>query len=90
MKLLLLIFGLSLMSLLAILVLNASSAAPFDYYILSLSWAPEFCAQPGEAAANPWNAGRAKALWFTDSGRRRIGGGARNPAAPQNPSRKAW
>lgn len=26
---------------------------PFDYYVLSLSWAPEFCAQPGEAAANP-------------------------------------
>jgi ribonuclease T2 len=26
--------------------------APFDYYLLSLSWAPEFCAQPGVAAAN--------------------------------------
>ncbi len=25
----------------------------FDYYVLSLSWAPEFCAQPGEAGANP-------------------------------------
>jgi ribonuclease T2 len=28
-------------------------SANFDYYILSLSWAPEFCAQPGESAANP-------------------------------------
>ena len=27
--------------------------APFDYYVLSLSWAPDFCAQPGAAAGNP-------------------------------------
>jgi len=27
--------------------------APFDYYVLSLSWAPGFCAQPGAAAGNP-------------------------------------
>ncbi len=25
----------------------------FDYFVLSLSWAPEFCDQPGEAARNP-------------------------------------
>lgn len=25
----------------------------FDYYLLSLSWAPEFCAQPSDAAASP-------------------------------------
>lgn len=30
-----------------------ASAAPFDYYVLSLSWAPAFCAEPGEAARNP-------------------------------------
>jgi ribonuclease T2 len=37
-----------------VLVLCAVAApAPFDYYVLSLSWAPEFCAQPGAAAANP-------------------------------------
>jgi ribonuclease T2 len=29
------------------------AAAPFDYYILALSWAPGFCAQPGAAAGNP-------------------------------------
>jgi len=27
--------------------------APFDYYVLSLSWAPAFCAEPGEATRNP-------------------------------------
>ena len=32
---------------------SASARGPFEYYVLSLSWAPEFCAQPGEAAANP-------------------------------------
>jgi ribonuclease T2 len=30
-----------------------SAPAPFDYYVLSLSWAPGFCAQPGAAAGNP-------------------------------------
>lgn len=29
------------------------SPAPFEYYVLSLSWAPGFCAQPGAAAGNP-------------------------------------
>ena len=33
--------------------LQAQVRARFDYYLLSLSWAPEFCAQSGEAAANP-------------------------------------
>jgi ribonuclease T2 len=32
---------------------KAQAAAPFDYYVLSLSWAPAFCAQPGAAAGNP-------------------------------------
>jgi len=27
--------------------------APFDYYVLSLAWAPGFCAQPGAASGNP-------------------------------------
>jgi ribonuclease T2 len=27
--------------------------APFDYYVLSLSWEPGFCADPASAAANP-------------------------------------
>jgi ribonuclease T2 len=32
---------------------EAPAPAPFDYYILSLSWAPAFCAQLGAAAGNP-------------------------------------
>lgn len=32
---------------------ESSSPAPFEYYVLSLSWAPGFCAQPGAAASNP-------------------------------------
>jgi ribonuclease T2 len=32
---------------------ETAAAAPFDYYVLSLSWAPAFCARPGAAAANP-------------------------------------
>lgn len=31
-----------------------NSVSPrFDYYLLALSWAPEFCAQPGMASTNP-------------------------------------
>jgi ribonuclease T2 len=55
MKQLLLLAGLCVTSLLV-----AQTAAPFDYYLLSLSWAPEFCAQPGEAAANPLECGQGK------------------------------
>lgn len=32
--------------------LLAQSRVPFDYYVLSLSWAPDFCSQPGAAAGN--------------------------------------
>jgi ribonuclease T2 len=31
----------------------APVTGPFDYYVLSLSWAPGFCADPPNAAANP-------------------------------------
>jgi ribonuclease T2 len=41
-------------------LLVAQSAAQFDYYILSMSWAPEFCAQAGEAKANPLECGQGK------------------------------
>ena len=30
-----------------------AQTAPFDYYVLSLAWAPGFCADPANAAANP-------------------------------------
>jgi ribonuclease T2 len=32
--------------------LLAQSRVPFDYYVLSLSWAPDFCSQPGAASGN--------------------------------------
>jgi ribonuclease T2 len=44
----------------AIALLAAPGSARFDYYVLSLSWAPQFCAQPGEAAANPLECGSPK------------------------------
>ncbi len=33
-------------------LLAAVAPGQFDYYVLSLSWAPQFCAGPGVAAAN--------------------------------------
>jgi ribonuclease T2 len=35
------------------LLLLAAAPGQFDYYVFSLSWSPEFCAQPGNASANP-------------------------------------
>jgi len=32
---------------------SGETAGQFDYYVLSLSWAPEFCAQAGAASSNP-------------------------------------
>jgi ribonuclease T2 len=40
-------------SCLCLTLLFAAEPPPFDYYMLALSWAPAFCAQPGEAAKNP-------------------------------------
>ena len=42
--------------------LRSSGGTPgqFDYYVLSLSWAPEFCAQPGAARSNPGECGAPK------------------------------
>jgi ribonuclease T2 len=41
---------------------------PFDYYVFSLSWAPEFCAQPGEAATNPRECASGRAMAFVVHG----------------------
>lgn len=30
-----------------------ATSASFEYYLLALSWSPEFCAQPGAASSNP-------------------------------------
>jgi len=54
-----------------VLILSVTLPAqsrPFDYYVLSLSWAPEFCAQPGEAAANPRECPAGRGLGFVVHG----------------------
>ena len=42
----------------------AFAAQPFDYYVLSLSWAPAFCAQAGQAARNPQECAAGKGIGF--------------------------
>jgi ribonuclease T2 len=41
-----------------------AAAAPFDFYVLSLSWAPAFCAQPGAASGNPAECATGKRIGF--------------------------
>jgi ribonuclease T2 len=43
-------------------------AAAFDYYVLSLSWAPEFCAQGDEASRNPQECAPGKMTGFVVHG----------------------
>ena len=43
---------------------GAQTRGPFDYYVLSLSWAPAFCAQPGEASANPKECAPGRGIGF--------------------------
>ena len=38
----------------------AAASGQYDYYVFSLSWAPEFCAQPGAASSNPQECGPRK------------------------------
>ena len=42
----------------------AFAAQPFDYYVLSLSWAPAFCAQSNAAAKNPQECATGKGIGF--------------------------
>lgn len=44
------------------------AAAPFDYYVLSLSWAPAFCAEPGEASRNPKECASGRGVGFVVHG----------------------
>jgi len=39
-------------------------AQSFDFYVLSLSWAPAFCAQPGAAARSPQECAAGKGIGF--------------------------
>jgi ribonuclease T2 len=45
-----------------------AQSANFDYYVLSLSWAPDFCAQPGEASSDPQECAPGKKMGFVVHG----------------------
>ena len=49
---------------LLIIVAALPASEPFDYYVLALSWAPAFCAQPGAAAANPQECAPGRGIGF--------------------------
>ena len=54
----------TLAALAATAVAGAYAAQPFDYYVLSLSWAPAFCAQPNAAARNPQECAAGRGIGF--------------------------
>jgi ribonuclease T2 len=45
-----------------------SPPAPFDYYVLSLSWAPAFCSQGNESAQNPQECAAGRHIGFITHG----------------------
>ncbi len=47
---------------------SAAAPAAFDYYVLSLSWAPAFCAKPGEASRNPGECASGQGIGFVVHG----------------------
>ena len=47
---------------------SAGAPAAFDYYVLSLSWAPAFCAKPGEASRNPGECALGQGIGFVVHG----------------------
>lgn len=49
-------------------VLAAQQQPSFDYYVLSLSWAPEFCANPSQAQRNPGECSSSKPMNFVVHG----------------------
>jgi ribonuclease T2 len=56
-----------------------STPAPFDYYILSLSWAPAFCSQANEAARNPEECAAGRHIGFITHGLWPENAGGRGP-----------
>jgi ribonuclease T2 len=48
--------------------LLAQLQGQFDYYVLSLSWAPEFCAQPGAPAGNKQECAAGRKIGFVVHG----------------------
>src|SRR5579863_6208189 len=46
------------------ITLPVRASEPFDYYVLSLSWAPAFCAPSGAASANPEECAPGRGIGF--------------------------
>lgn len=52
----------------ALLPAQRQSQGQFDYYVLSLSWAPEFCSDHSKAVANPGECATGKRIGFVVHG----------------------
>jgi ribonuclease T2 len=63
---------------------ETSASAPFDYYVLALSWAPGFCAQPGAAAGNPKECAPGGRVGFIVHGLWPEAAGGKNPESCAN------
>lgn len=76
---------------LAIALAAALMAQSFDYYVLSLSWAPAFCAQPNAAARNPLECATGRHIGFIVHGLWPEAAGGRGPenCGPAKPVAKA-
>lgn len=48
----------------SIILAAAPASPPFDFYVLSLSWAPSFCAQPNAAVRNPQECATGRGISF--------------------------
>jgi ribonuclease T2 len=65
---------------------------PFDYYALSLSWAPDFCSLPGNAAAQPKECAGGRGIRFVVHGLRPLAAEGASPEScdsAKKPSRGA-
>jgi ribonuclease T2 len=49
-------------------VVPPSAPGSFDFYLLSLSWAPQFCSAPDEAQRNPAECARGRGISFSVHG----------------------
>jgi ribonuclease T2 len=67
-----------------------SKPATFDYYVLALSWAPNFCALPGNAAAYPNECAAGRNIGFIVGGlwpQANEGPAPESCGSPKSPSR---
>ncbi len=65
--------------LIAVALAAALMAQSFDYYVLSLSWAPAFCAEGNDAARNPQECATGRGIGFIVHGLWPQAAGGRGP-----------